>query len=583
MSRVLLFLVLGAVLAVWGTQDVARARVRKHGAHVIAWRWLTGNSWHGKPVTDAGWTRPGVKALTRTGHATRFWHLPRWKRAGIRLGVSGGVVALMAGWVADRQVTADVVLGSAGAAAVGCCVWMVRVVLAGKHRKTWLHPLHLAVHEIAGIPRAQSAGSWITYDLEAKRVTLRLPQGFPADEKDKQRLISIATTKLGIENPKPEWKLAGPKPVLMIAPGVPSPGVVRFPEVREAIEASRANEIVLGRGQGGVTITASQTLDSPHWGVSAESGAGKSVTCRAIIAQHLHKGGIVAIVDAPKRFSHQWCKGLPSVSYARTPAEAHDLLIWLQGEADRRNQVADVTADLEGNVTVKFDRIMFVVEEINALAKRLAAYWKQSGGYGRSPAIDALEELLFLGRQVAFNGLLVGQRLSAKAVGSGDSRENVGVKILMNPSSSTWKMLADRFAQPPPDNTKGRAQVVIDEVRECQVVWFTAVEAREFSMSGIVTPCPRGMPGVSGVPGLIPIDVAGSDQVFVPGTRPVVLTPGGEVTLLEAVRQGVAPFSLAAVRKHAQRDPAFPVRAGMRGQAGVWDALELSDYYEARS
>ena len=53
---------------------------------VRMWRWFTGEAHHGKPVTDAGWFRKGEKPLTRTGHAGKWWHRPRWQRAAHRTG-----------------------------------------------------------------------------------------------------------------------------------------------------------------------------------------------------------------------------------------------------------------------------------------------------------------------------------------------------------------------------------------------------------------------------------------------------------------------------------------------------------------
>jgi hypothetical protein len=54
---------------------------------VAIWLWLSGEAHHGHPVTDAGWFRHGQRALTRIGHATRWWHLPRWQRAAHRRGL----------------------------------------------------------------------------------------------------------------------------------------------------------------------------------------------------------------------------------------------------------------------------------------------------------------------------------------------------------------------------------------------------------------------------------------------------------------------------------------------------------------
>src|ERR1700721_1444641 len=71
-----------AVFALSGVAGHIDSRFRKHGPHALAWRWFTASAgWHGRPVTNRGWTRPGTKALTPTGHAHRRWYLPRWQHA----------------------------------------------------------------------------------------------------------------------------------------------------------------------------------------------------------------------------------------------------------------------------------------------------------------------------------------------------------------------------------------------------------------------------------------------------------------------------------------------------------------------
>ena len=70
------------VFAAYGVVGHLDSRVRKHGPHALAWRWFSASgNWTGKAITNRGWTRPGTKALTPTGHAHRRWYLPRWQHA----------------------------------------------------------------------------------------------------------------------------------------------------------------------------------------------------------------------------------------------------------------------------------------------------------------------------------------------------------------------------------------------------------------------------------------------------------------------------------------------------------------------
>ena len=96
------------------------------------------------------------------GHATRWWHLPRWKRAAHRAAGMAGAVLATWGFVVNPLVTG---LVAAALAFIGLsfAVWRALAYMQRrKHRRTWLHPLHLAAHEIAGHPRAMKASAWIS-------------------------------------------------------------------------------------------------------------------------------------------------------------------------------------------------------------------------------------------------------------------------------------------------------------------------------------------------------------------------------------------------------------------------------------
>jgi hypothetical protein len=240
---------------------------------------------------------------------------------------------------------------------------------------------------------------------------------------------------------------------------------------------------------------------------------------------------------------------------------------------------------MEGNVHAMVgSRLIVICEELNATMSVLRAYWRQLRNEDkslqqRSPALDALDQANLMGRQVKVNLVYMGQRLSVKAVGGdGDARESIGVLAFGRYSASNWKMLAPDFPMPSSSRRPGRIQVVSDHVRETQAVYMTAVEARELAVAGKVTPCPAGMPGRRAVPGETYPQISTADLPFVSETRPHVLDGPALVTLSEAVELKIVSRSLFALRKASQRDPGFPERQGMRGLAGEYDPVELSNY-----
>ena len=556
-----------AVLVIWGLHIEVRSRLR-HGWHRLVYRWLSGLAWHGQPVNpDEGWRWPGPW----------FWRMHRGKRIAIRLAVTAGVLADVVCWVAFPQATrrANIFAGlalAAGLLAAG--VWLASYL---PHHRRFVRPTRRALlerHDL-GHRRPQIA-------RDRSKVVISLPHAFAFDAKERQAVVETVTAKTGIESPEASWRLAGPAPRLTLTVSQPPPAKVALADVQQAIHQARNDELVWGLGKHGQVVKSSLSGDSPHLGLSMGSGAGKSVTARAVLAQMLFHGAVGLILDY-KMISHQWAKGLPNVAIVRRPHEIHAALLWLGREAERRNEVALAGADLDGNVhAVVGPRLLVVCEELNATVARLRAYWRELRNDDRSlpqrsPALDALDAVSFMGRQVLMNIVYIGQRLSVKASGGdGDARENIGVIAFGRYSASNWKMLAGDFAMPPKSLTPGRIQVVSNKVQECQAVFLPAKDARELALAGTVTPCPAGMPGAvvsSGTHEAIP----GSDLPFVSENRATVLTRTDRVTLSEAVEQGIVSRSLHAVRKASQR-PGFPEPKGMRNLAREYDPLELAEW-----
>lgn len=507
----------------------------------------------------------------------------RWRRALVRNGSVLGLVAVLTAWFAF-PVTPWVLAGILAAAAGGA-VW--RWVIGFRHRRTWLRPLHLAACDLAGIDRRRAPREWLEVNRARTRAVLSLPAGFSAEQKDKDRLVTIASAKLGMEGAEPRWHLAGPKPHLMLLPSpAPPPQRVILADVRAAIDRAGPDEVIWGLGKRSALVDTSWALDSPHYGLSMGSGAGKSATARALLAQMLYKGCIGLILDY-KMISHQWAAGLPNVAIARRPHEIHAALLWLGREVERRNEVALAGADMDGNVhAVVGPRLIVICEELNATVARLRAYWREirdRDDQVRSPALEALDSVSFMGRQVLCNVIYIGQRLSVKASGGdGDARENIGVIAFGRYSPSNWKMLAADHAMPPSSRKAGRIQVVSDEVRETQGVFMPAREARGLATAGEVALCPAGMPGALRVPGtaeLVSVGAPEQGPSYGTGTEPPALP--GLVTLREWSDSGMSALSVDALRKAAQR-PGFPPRAGWRGKAGEWDAVELAEWEATR-
>lgn len=581
-----------ALISIYGVVGVITGRIERHGFLVLAWRFLTGHPWHGKELTDAGWLRPGRRALTRTGHASRFHHRPRWQRTMIRSGSVLGIVLALYGMVASWGVTM-LALQAAAAAALAYGSWRAwRAWHGRKHRRTWVDPLHVVCAPLVGIPVANSPKSWLAIEPDRSKAVLSLPPGRDfSDPKTQEQITRAAAAKLGIEAPDFSWRLGGPEPTLTIRRSEPPPDKVTLADIRAAIDDAGLDVLVCGLGKGRKPVTISLHGDSPHVGLTMGSGGGKSVTAGFFLAQMLYKGSIGLVLD-PKRISHVWARDLPNVAYARDDDQLHAALLWLAGEVDRRNRVADVAADIEGVVQANVGpRIFVVAEELNAMMKRLRSYWRkirESGDPVRSPALDALDEVMFTGRQVRVNVLMIGQRLSAEATGGGDSRENLAALVFARYRPATWKMLVPDLPMPPATRHVGRAEVVTSGVRQTQIAFLTGRERRDIALAGRLAVCPAGMPYAGP-----PLTVEQKQEIAshhpdlgnetVSGTSGPPAVSGAEpVSLSAAVAGGIVPAKLAAARTARHRDERFPQPVGRSGLANLYDPVELADYYAAR-
>jgi hypothetical protein len=576
------------------------ARLRAHGIHALTWRWLTGQPWHGKPLTNAGWKRPGKgDAFTPTKHAPRFHYRPRWQRTVIRTSETSAFILVCYGLVVNLQLTVDFLMAAASVSLLLGC-WRSWVRWQGrKHRRAWVGPVHAIVAPMVGIPLANPPKSWLQVEQDRSRAVFALPPGRDfTDPKEQEKIVRAASRTLGISAPDPMWALAGPEPMLTIREIPPPPDEVLLEHIQQILFDAAPDELVIGLGRDGSPVTISLDGDSPHIGLSMGSGGGKSVTCGLILAQMLYKDCIGLVLDV-KRISHSWAKNLRNVGYCREIEDIHDALLWLQREGDKRNRIADEHSDFEGNVHANVGpRIIVIAEELNTMMKRLRRYWARERGSGdpqRSPALDALEEVMCMGRQVRINIIMIGQRLSADATGGGDSRENLAALVMARFKPATWSMLIPDLAMPPRTKHKLRGEVVTDEVKTVQIALLTGTQRRQLAVSGRIADARKWCPEMPFTGNWPPLETVKQDEL---GSRPDLgfetVSPGqnGQPPAIETVTEPmplsalageIVPMSLAALRTARHRDEAFPKPVARHGLAHLYDPVELDDWFKARS
>jgi hypothetical protein len=562
---------------------------RRHGLGPLLWRIFSGAPLDGRPRQEH---EPG-----------RWHHVPRHYRAGIRGGTILAVTLLAYELVRHRRGTIETLTAAGVLLLLLAGWWIYRTVRDWRHNRDWVNPLNLALPpEVAVRELAR----------DRARTVLALKPGVVVDDKFKQLVMLTASAKLAlpVADLKGDWsKLHGKKPEAVITHVPPPPGYASFADVQPYADAAAEHEIVPGLTRPdrehpkGAPAIISVNGDSPHLGFSIGSGGGKSVAARNAGCQLAHHGALVAVCDT-KLISQHWAAGLPNVAYARFPAELHALAVWLWVEVQRRNKLALLHADVEGVVHANpGPRIIGILEELNATQHELQTYWKDElQGKGRSPAVIALDKVAFTGRQVGVNLIYIGQRLSAKAIsGSGanrDASENLGTFFMRNPGKRTWELLGlgDRHALPSATDVEGRIQVVTPKaVLDVQGAFVTGAQARAYATSGTVAEPPDDMPCVGGIAPIgtperaaqdvqdTPPPIEGPPDLRVVRDSPGQLPPTPEITIPQAIAEGISGPTYDAVRKALRRYAGpKPEPLGRRGTTDVYDRTEWCDWEEAR-
>lgn len=566
-------------------------------------RFLAGQDMDGIRRTDATFLREGSRVLPKVeGTVPRSAYRAGWQRLTARLGAVGALSGTgYAYWREPAATVQALEYGGIGAASVAAAGSLAYAVLTREQRelmREWVHPLHQALAEPLGIAEQTPPRRYLhipsnfTDDDAIIRVDLPVHLRFSRD-----LVADLITQKLALKGQTFSWHPAGRTPYVLVKKTRRPPKKAAFKDasVRELVARAPESAPLIGIGTGGSTVSVDLDSESPHILVNASTGGGKSVTLRGLTCQMLHHGSHAFILDY-KRISHPWARGLPGVTYCADIADIHDALVQLGLEGRRRVRVADALG-VDADPDVIGPRLLILLEEVNATLRQLARYWdkiRESGDPKTSPAIDALMEILFMGRQTRLHVLLVAQSATARALGGPEVREQFATRIMARYSMNAWRMLAPEI-HPAPKSTKhpGRAQVVIGgTARETQVLFFTDAEARQWATSGPPTraqkpattpaqphsaalqkapgsppadPTPTQPPPADTVPQALPAEPADTAPTATPPSDPVAGDDGQAVGLRAAHEQHLPDITLAALRFARANDSTFPAPADQRG------------------
>ncbi|MFD9435928.1 helicase HerA domain-containing protein [Streptomyces sp. NPDC060002] len=583
------------------------------------------------------------------GKVRRRSYKPGWRRLSFRVVLGAGVWE--SGYLATQDLDATVQsvqelwqnrdqalaalepggIGGACVLTVGTAAYMV---LTREHRelmREWVTPLHDAIHRPLGLAEQTDPRRYLhvpkNFSDDDAEIRIDLPRhlGFSRDV-----VADLITQKLALQGVTFDWHPEGRKPYVRVKKTRKPPAKALFkdPKTRELVAKAKESAPIIGIGSAGRIVSVDLDADSPHILVNASTGGGKSVTLRCIACQMLHHGSRVFVLDY-KYISHPWARGIPAVTYCADIADIHDALVQLGMEGRRRVRLAEKLG-IGADPNAIGPRLLILLEEVNATMRQLARYWdkiRESGDPKTSPAVDALMEILFMGRQVRMHVLLVAQSATARALGGPEVREQFATRILARYSMNAWRMLAPEV-HPAPKSTKhhGRAQVVSGgSASETQVLFFTEAEARQWATAGKqaeaadqpgavqlqklptdgladawhaptpdLPPVPEPSPSrdlladawsLTPAPAADPGDPAGSTTPPLPATPtpvPVPVDDDQAVGLRQAADHHLPGITLAALRFARANDPAFPGSVDKRGAELLYRVGDLKKWARNR-
>ncbi|MEU7031478.1 DUF87 domain-containing protein [Streptomyces sp. NPDC046275] len=557
-----------------------------------AGNFFTGQDLDGVQRTDATFWRPGTRVLaTADGPVRRASYRAGWQRLVGRSATLAAAAGGSYGYWQHPEAALQALTYGGPVAAAAAAAGGIALGLAGRERREllreWVEPLHQALAGPLGIPEASDPRRYLHVPVNFTDDDAEIRIDLPAHLKfNRDQIAELVMQKLALQNASFSWRLAGRDTHLTVKKKHQPPARLSLhdPDVRALLASMPESAPLIGLGAGKKTVSVDLDHDSPHVLISAGTGGGKSTILRTIACQFLRNGAEAFILDF-KRISHTWARGVPGVTYCRDIADIHDALLRLGHEGQRRIRLAEQLGDdvLASEPEKVGPRIVILLEEVNATMKQLTRYWdkiRETGDPKTSPAIDALAEILFMGRQVRLHVLLVAQSATARALGGPEMRENFSTRILVRYTLNAWRMLVPEVhPAPKPTRHPGRVQVVLGGIaRETQVLNLSEAEARAWAMAGATTRTDAAATDLS--------KRSAAEPQPNPAPTPSRPAPTSasehDLVGLRQAQRDLPAISLAALRWARANDPDFPTSADKRGAELLYRVEDLKRWARNR-
>lgn len=358
-----------------------------------------------------------------------------------------------------------------------------------EYRRTLAH-VHEGAISKGGLPAHLRPADWLHVprnylDDPTCKIVAELPTSYDAAEKERENFGLLVAHRLGGHEWEQAWTFPTGEPTLTLTPARKPPASVEIDLLGPLLAETSADELLLGIGCKDHAVRHNLLADSPHLLISIPPGLGKTTLAWLLICQVLHHGGLAEIVDLPKLGAeYTWLDGVERAQVHAEVAAAHGALLNLQQLAQERFKTRKANPD------ARFDRIIVVIEDANATFDYLRRYWslfRKTKDKAVSPALDAWEELVTIGRRVGVVCVPFAQQATAEGAGTAAARASMTNALIWG-GEGIWKMLApDILPIPRSSDIRGRvhlvgpAEIASGIAREVQLGKLTEEQCRDWA------------------------------------------------------------------------------------------------------
>ena len=528
---------------------------------VVLGRFLGGKPLSGQYKTDATWFSRGTELLDGA-HAMGQWaYRPGWQRFLVRWGAMGATVATLAGLAYAPILTTVAVVAALGAWVALLVRRALRSHQARQHHRTVVVPLAEALRTL--LPEWDHAARLAALTVPAEPseddpVRIMLPNSFEGTDAQKAGISGLVSRRLG-GSWDGAWQLHAAPFYVEFTPRKAKP---QLPKRVDWIPSDDPHTVMIGVGHHGPIWVKTET-ETPHWGVTAGTGGGKTTSLLLPLMHNRLHGALVDVIDLKEDSFDEAADGVSGVRIHRDAISAVMCL------AEFFTSMKSIrTARIEGYSEPIPNRIL-VLDEFGSFMLAAQTWWKYGlNGKGTPPFLAWFRMALMQGRTKNHRMVFGVHQFSLDIFGSTDARDLVGAKVVIGPCSGPkWVTSFGQGTHKPDwdESIPGRGVVGITGkgggIQEVQMCYFTMSEAREMLES--CDPAPEWFDRGEMAPWITPAgvkaaDAEGSVRGFLPGGEHVTdvtalsshasspsLDPVTDVTVTRAVTPELGAGQLA--------------------------------------